>query len=463
MLPDAVSKHLDDNREGNLARLKELIAFPSVANSRPDDCRRCAEWLVARLESLGLTARVVEGEGRPNVIASCHADDAAPTLLIYGHYDVQPAEPLDEWQTDPFDAVVRDGFLYGRGASDDKGQLSAHLAAIEAWQRAGGGLPVNVKLLAEGEEEIGSPTMESFLAAHAEELSADAAVISDGEFHAPGVPAITYALRGLAYVEVTFRGPSADIHSGVHGGAVTNPINALARLVAALHDDAGRVALEGYYDDVLPLSGEERAAWERLGHDEGEYARSLGVAALGGGEKAFAPLERRWARPTLDCNGIVGGYTGVGSKTIIPAMASAKISMRLVADQDPKKVVAAFERFVAAHTPPGIVAETRLNAEARPVLLRRESAEMDAGRAALTEAFGREPVFVRHGASVPITEQIQRLLGLDAVLMGFGLPDDNIHSPNERFAVEQLHGAARACAAFYQNLRKGLTRPGESG
>ena len=457
MLPKAVSEYLDAHREQSLARLREFVAFPSVANSRPDDCDRCAEWLVGQLDALGLAARVEGGGGgRPNVIASAHVRDDAPTVLLYGHYDVQPAEPLEQWRTDPFEAVVRDGCVWGRGSSDDKGQLAAHLAAIEAWQRAGGGLPVNVKLLAEGEEEIGSPHMGAFLSARAAELSADAAVISDGEFFAEGVPAITYALRGLAYVEVTFHGPSVDIHSGVHGGAVTNPINALARLVAALHDDAGRVTLEGYYDDVVPLGDEERRQWAQLGLDEGEYTRSLGLEALGGGEKAgFTPLERRWGRPTLDCNGIVGGYTGAGSKTIIPASASVKVSMRLVPDQDPKKVVAAFERFVAAHTPPGIRAEMRLNAEARPVLLSRQSPAMDAARAALVEAFGRQPGMIRCGASVPITELIQRLLGLDAVLMGFGLPDDNIHSPNERFRLEQFHGAARAIAAMLGNLAAG--------
>jgi len=463
MLPKAVSEYLEANRDAHLAKLKEFIAFPSIANSRPEQCARCAEWLAGHMESLGLSARVEAGGGPPNVIAEARVDDAAPTLLIYGHYDVQPPEPLDEWRTEPFDAVVTDRCLWGRGASDDKGQLFAHLAAIEAWQRAGGGLPVNVKLLVEGAEEIGSPHMEAFLSAHADELSADAAIISDGEFFADGVPAITYALRGLAYVEVTFRGPAADIHSGLHGGAVTNPIDSLARLVGALHDADGRVALEGYYDDVLALSDDERRRWRELPFDAAAYGRSLGLDALGGGEAGFTPLERRWGRPTLDCNGIVGGYTGEGSKTIIPASASVKVSMRLVPDQDPEKVVAAFRRFVAAHTPRGIASEVKVNAEARPVLLAAESAAMDAGRAALTEAFAAAPAMIRCGASVPITELIQRLLGLDAVLMGFGLPDDNLHSPNERFRLGQLFGGMTACAAFLNRLREGLTRGGKSG
>jgi acetylornithine deacetylase/succinyl-diaminopimelate desuccinylase-like protein len=457
MLPKSVVDYLEQHREAHLARLMELLRFASVANApgEPDQCRLCAEWLLERLEELGIPGEIHPTEGRPNVLASVRADEAAPTLLVYGHYDVQPPDPLDQWRTEPFEPVVRDGCLTARGASDDKGQLFAHLMAIEAWQRAGGGLPVNLKLFFEGEEEIGSPRLEPFLTAHADALSADAAVISDSEFFADGVPSITYALRGLAYVEVTLRGPAADVHSGLHGGAVTNPVNALAELVGRMHDADGRVTLDGFYDDVRVLSDEERTEWGKLPFDEAEYARSLGVDGLGAGERGYTVLERRWARPTLDCNGIVGGYTGQGSKTIIPAEASAKISMRLVADQDPAKVVASFRRFVEANTPPGLRADVRVNAEARPVVLSPDSPAMEAGRAALAEAFGRPPAMVRCGASVPVTELFQRLLGLDAVLMGFGLPDDNVHSPNERYRLDQFHRGAVACAALMHNLRGG--------
>ncbi len=460
MLPECVKEHLQSHRDEHLAKLMELMRFRSVANTQPEECRACAEWLADYLEQLGLTASLAESQGPPNVIASLHAADDAPTLLVYGHYDVQPPDPLEEWRTEPFDPVVRDGYLLGRGASDDKGQLFAHLAAIDAWRRAGGGLPVNLKVIIEGAEEIGSPHMEAFLAEHAGELAADAAVISDGEFFADGLPSITYALRGLAYVEVTLRGPRADIHSGLHGGAVTNPINALARLVAAMHDDGGRVTIDGFYDDVAPLSDEERRQWRKLPAGEADYAASLGLEALGGGERGYSALERRWGRPTLDCNGVVGGYTGEGAKTIIPAAASAKVSMRLVPQQDPARIVAAFKRFVAAGTPAGITAEVKVNADARPVLLGRGSAAMDAGRSAMAEAFGRPPVMIRCGASVPITELIQRLLGLDAVLLGLGLPDDNIHSPNERFRLAQFAGGAVMAAAFMDNLRR--PRPASS-
>ena len=452
MLPEAVTKFLRDNRERHLGELFELLRFPSVANTEPQACRQAADWLVRRLGECGLQARAVATAGQPNVLASLHVGDDSPTLLVYGHYDVQPPDPLDQWQSPPFAPAFRDGAIWARGANDDKGQLYAHIMAIEAWQQAGGGVPVNLRVLLEGQEEVGSPDMDKFLAAHAEELAADAAVISDSGFFAENLPSITYALRGLAYVEVTFRGPWADIHSGLSGGAVTNPINALARIVAGMHDNAGRVTLTGFYDDVLPLTETERKGWEALPFDQAAYARSLGVEALGGGEAGFSVLERRWARPTLDANGIVGGYTGVGSKTIIPAEASVKISMRLVPNQDPARIVDGFRQYVAEHTPPGIRAEVKLNAGARPVMINTQSRAMEAGKAALAEAFGPDPAMVRSGASVPITELFQRLLGLDAVLMGFGLPEDNLHSPNEHYNLEQFYRGAIASAAMMGNV-----------
>jgi len=454
MLAEAVTEYLRANRQRHLAELFELLRFPSIANSEPEACRQVADWLVARLRKLGLEARAVATTGRPNVLASLHVDAGAPTLLIYGHYDVQPPDPLGLWDSPPFEPTVRGGAIFARGASDDKGQLYAHVMAIEALAQAGGGVPVNLRVLLEGQEEIGSPDMEPFLAAHADELSADAAVISDSEFFAASLPSITYALRGLAYVEVTFRGPAADIHSGLNGGAVTNPVNALARLVAGMHDGNGRVTLPGFYDDVLSLTDAERAQWEALGFDEAQYAQGLGVEALGGGEAGLSVLERRWSRPTLDANGFVGGYTGVGAKTIIPAEASAKISMRLVPNQDPDRVVEGFRQYVAANTPPGIRADVKLSAGARPVMIAPHSPAMEAGKVAMAEAFGRDAAMVRCGASVPITELFQRLLALDAVLMGFGLPGDNLHSPNEHYRLEQFYGGAVASAAMMCNIRR---------
>jgi len=452
MLPTAVSEYLLSHREQSLGSLFELLRIPSIANLDDGACPRAAEWLADYLHGLGVSARVCPTDGRPNVLGELHVDDRAPTLLVYGHYDVQPPEPLELWESPPFEPEVRDGWIYARGADDDKGQLFTHLMAIEAWQRAGGGAPVNLKLFIEGEEETGSPTLESFVADHAEELAADAAVISDSSFHSADCPSITYALRGLAGVELTVGGPDRDIHSGLFGGAVANPVNGLAKMIAALHDERGRVTIPGFYDDVRELTDDERRAWAKLDYDAAAVMTDLGVGDLGGGERDLPPLERLWARPTLDCNGIAGGYTGPGSKTIIPAAASTKISMRLVADQRPEKVLDGLRQFIAEHTPPGLTCEIKTMAGARPVLLAPDSAAMRAARAAVSEAFGRETTLVRCGASVPVTELMQRLLGLDAVLMGFGLSEDRLHSPNERFALDQFYRGAEAAAIFMQKL-----------
>jgi len=453
VVPEAVREYLESHRQEHVAALQELLRIPSIANvhDEPDACLRAAAWLVERLQGLGLEAEIVDvPDGRPNVLAGYRAGADRPTVLIYGHYDVQPPDPLEPWTSPPFAPAVRDGRLYARGANDDKGQLFCHLMAIEAWQRAGGGLPVNLIVLIEGEEEIGSPRLEPWVAAHADRLRADAVVISDSEFFAPGVPSLTCGLRGLTYVQLTLRGAASDVHSGLHGGALRNPANALAALLAGLHDPRGRVTLEGFYDAIRPPADSERQAWAALPFDEAAYARSLGLApeALTGGEAGLGVLERRWARPTLDCNGLVAGYTGQGAKTIIPAEATAKISMRLVPDQDPQQVVAALRDYVRQNTPPGLTASVDVHATARPVLLRHDSPAMRAGRRALEAAFGAEAALIRCGASVPVTELFQRLLDVDPVLMGFGLPDDNLHAPNEKFDLGQLYGGAAASAAF---------------
>jgi acetylornithine deacetylase/succinyl-diaminopimelate desuccinylase-like protein len=454
MLPAKISEYLLSNRSRHLAALVELLRIPSIANvrdRRPDGCQQAAEWLAAHLEGLGLKATILPAEGKPNVFAEGRAGADKPTLLLYGHYDVQPPDPLDLWTSPPFEPVVRDGSLFARGSSDDKGQLFALLCGVEAWQRAGGGLPVNVKVFLEGEEEIGSPHMEPFLAAHADLLKCDAVIVCDTGFFAPGVPTLVSALRGLAYFEITVTGPSRDLHSGSYGGAVTNPVNALARLVAGMHDENGRVTIPGFYDDIEPVSAEEIAAWRKLPFDESNFAREAGVSVLGGGEKALPVLERLWARPTLDANGIVGGYTGVGAKTVIASKASAKISCRLVAGQDPDKVLACARRYVEANVPAGCQVSMQVYTRARPVRFRADAPGMAEARGALEEAFCAKPVMIRFGASVPITELFQRLLGVDAVLMGFGLPDDCIHSPNERLALEQFYRGAVAAAALLGN------------
>ena len=457
MLNEAVRSYLRSHRDRHLRSLCDLLRMPSIANVTGGDdvCGACAQWLVDYLTGLGLRARVAPAEkGKPNVIASAHVDDDKPTLLIYGHYDVQPADPVELWNTPPFEPTIRDGKLYARGASDDKGQLFAHLMAVEAWLETAGQLPLNVKIFIEGEEEIGSPNVEPFLVNHADELAADAVVVSDLDFFAQGLPSITYALRGLTYFELTVNGPREDLHSGQHGGPVTNPLNALARMVAGMHDADGRITIPGFYDDVRPLSDAERAAWAELPFDAEKYAASLGVPALGGGERAYPPFERRWSRPTLDCHGIVGGYMEEGSKTVLPARATAKLSCRLVADQDPERIVAGIEQYVAANTPAGVTASVAIHAKARPVAVPTDSPAVTAARDALAEAFEHDTAMIACGASIPITELFQRVLGLDVVLMGFGLPDDNLHAPNEKFDLDQLYRGSEAAAALLENFAR---------
>jgi acetylornithine deacetylase/succinyl-diaminopimelate desuccinylase-like protein len=451
MLDRRVNEYLDSHRDESVRSLVEFLRIPSIANNSADgSCRKAVDWLRRTLEGLGFTVEELPPRDRPMVLAQRIINPAAPTLLIYNHYDVQPPGELDKWTTPPFEPDVRDGFVYARGASDDKGQLMAHLMALEAWDKTVG-LPVNVKMLIEGEEEVGSPHLKDVLEAHASRLAADAAVVSDGGWHDDDTPTITQALRGLVYVEITFHGPTADLHSGIHGGAVVNPINALAACVAAMHDENGRVTLEGFYDDVDEVEPAILRQWESLRFDESQYARELGVDSLAGGEKGLPVLIRRWARPTLDCNGICGGYTGEGSKTVIPSHATAKISTRLVARQDDNKIVESIKRFVASHTPAGIRSTVEVFAHSPAVVLSHNTPAMKTASDAVAEAFGKTPKLIRCGASVPVTGLLQSM-GLDVILLDLGLPGDAWHSPNERFSLEQLFGGARASAAMIQNM-----------
>ncbi len=464
MLEKAVKEYLESHRAEQLEELLRLLRFASVSSQsdHEGDCLACAEHIAGRLRRVGFDVELKPWRKHPVLIARSGEDispDSGPTVLIYGHYDVQPPEPLEAWESPPFEPQIRDAAVYARGASDDKGQLFAHISALEAFTRTAGRLPTRVIFFAEGEEEIGSPELEEFVAANAADLRADYAVVSDSQFFAPGVPTITYGLRGLVYVELALTGPATDLHSGTHGGAVVNPLNALARMIAGLHDDAGRVTLEGFYDDVASLTDAERQAWRDLPFDELAYAEDLGVEPLGG-EAGLGVLERRWARPTLDCHGIVGGYAGEGAKTVLPAAARAKISMRLVPHQRPEKALAAFEQFCAERAPAGVKAEVTVMTHARPVLVPMDSPAVAATRDALREAFGAVPAMVRNGASVPITELIQRVLRIEPVVTGFGLPDDNIHAPNERFRLEQFYGGIAASAALLHNLAAAGKRQG---
>ena len=452
MLPQVVKQYLDSHRQQNLDKFFELVRIPSIANRNDGNCLKAAQWLVKFLTDLGVRAKIVQSGGQPVVLGEAHASPSAPTVLIYGHYDVQPPEPLELWETAPFEPVVRDGAIYARGANDDKGQMFTHLMALEAYVRTGTPLPVNITFLIEGEEENGSPTLEEFIRTHAAQLKADATLVSDSEFFAPGVPAITYALRGVSHYELSVEEADHDVHSGLNGGALRNPLHAVAEMIASLHDADGRITIEGFYDNVLPLSTAERESWKKLPFDEPEYARSLGVDFLGGGEKGFTVLERLWARPTLDINGMIGGYTGPGGKTIIPARASAKISIRTVPNQDPVKIAQSLEKYIRDRTPKGMKSKLEISSLNRPVMLKMDSPAMQAARNALQFAFGAQTAMIRCGASVPVAEMFQRLLSQDAVMMGFGLPDDRLHSPNERFRLEQFYNGALASAAVLAEL-----------
>jgi acetylornithine deacetylase/succinyl-diaminopimelate desuccinylase-like protein len=446
---DRLLAALADDRPAMMDALREFLRFPSISNRPPDaGCGPCADWLALQLAELDFGVEVLSTPGQPAVLAERPAPHGAPSLLVYGHYDVQPPEPLELWDTDPFDPQVRDGRLHGRGTSDDKGQVFLYLAAVRAFRAAGVDLPVGLTLLIEGEEEIGSPNVEPLLADHADRLAADGLLISDSTFYDDRTPALTDSLRGLCAFELTVTGPGRDLHSGLEGGLVANPAEGLARLLASMRDPDGRIAIANLYDDVRPVDPADRDAWRRLHFDASEHARQIGLDCLAGGERDLHPLERNWARPTLDTNGLTAGYQGDGPKTVIPASASAKITMRLVADQDPQAVADALSRHVASHTPPGCRAELAVQSLGRPVRLTRCSPVARTAESALAAAFGQAPVWVGCGASIPITEIFQRVLGLDAVLLGFGLPGDRIHAPNEHIALDQLDRGAETLVRF---------------
>jgi acetylornithine deacetylase/succinyl-diaminopimelate desuccinylase-like protein len=416
-------------------------------------------------ERAGLVASIHETPGHPIVFGERCERPGAPTVLVYGHYDVQPADPLELWKTGPFEPDVRDGAIYARGATDDKGQMFTWIKAIEAWNEAGGGLPCNVKVLIEGEEEIGSRNLDDWIEANHDRLRCDCVAISDSEQFGPGLPAITYGLRGLVYYEVRVYGPKRDLHSGMFGGAVKNPLEALCEIIAGLKDPkTGRVLVEGFYDRVRPLAAWERDMFRSLPHDDARYREELGVPELRG-EEGYGTLERTWARPTCEVNGIFGGFMGAGAKTVLPAWAGAKVSMRLVPDQRAGEIAAAFERTVRRLAPPGVRVDAA-PAEAfagvapgdppkpyraggaDPVIVERETPWVRAAERALEAGFGRRPVFIRAGGSIPVVITFKKALGADAVLMGYGLPDDGAHSPNEKFHLEDFHRGCRASAAF---------------
>ncbi len=448
-----VLTHLDANRARAQDELAEFLRIPSISarSEHRKDTRRAAEWLAERMREIGLETSIHDTPGHPIVLGEWRdAGPSAPTVLIYGHYDVQPVEPLDLWTTPPFEPAVREGRIYARGSVDDKGQLFLHVKALEAHLRTNGRLPVNVILLAEGEEEVGSANLLPFVEQNAKRLAADAIVISDSPMLAPGLPTIGASLRGLAYFEVHITGPSADLHSGGYGGAVMNPATALARMIATLHDSDLHVAIPGFYDDVV-VAAEFRDQIKTLPFDAESFLAETGSSALVG-EAGYSTNERLWVRPTCEVNGLLSGYTGEGAKTVLPATAMAKISCRLVPDQEPSRIETLFGAHMRGVAPAGVKVEVRHLHGGRPWRAKLEGPLVAAATRALETAWGRAPVFAGEGGSIPIVPEFERILGAPALLMGFGLPGSNMHAPNEWMSVECFETGTRAAAMLLSEL-----------
>ncbi len=451
----------------DVADLAAFVAIPSVSAQPPHapDVRRSAEFLRDRLRKAGMTAEVWETEGHPSVYAEwlgAAGGESAPTILIYGHHDVQPPEPVEQWGTPPFTASVRDGRLYGRGVVDDKGQVYCHVLALEALLQETGRLPCNVKVIVEGEEEVGSAHFDALIAKKKERLRADTVVVSDTPMLDRDHPSICYGLRGLAYLEVEVIGPDHDLHSGGYGGGVANPGTALAEILATLHDKKGRVAVAGFYDDVARMPGRERKALAKLPFDEAAWLRSVGAPAAVG-ELGWTTLERLWGRPTCDVMGVVGGYTGPGAKTILPARALAKVSCRLVPEQDPGKIASLLEAHVRKVAPPGVRVEVRILHGGKPWRAEPRHRVFKAAARALEEAFGKPTVFIREGGSIPFVRSIADILQVPCLLVGFGLPDENAHAPNEWLDLANFRKGTIACALLYAevaaSIRKSPPKP----
>ena len=424
--------------------LIEFLRFQSVSADRAYRAHvfECANWLEARFRKMGLSARIFSTPGNPVVVACNERKPGRKTLLIYGHYDVQPPDPLDLWHSPPFEPVVKEGKIFARGSTDNKGQILAHILGIESVLAENHDLPLNLIVLVEGEEEIGSPNLESFLRENRSALQADVVAVSDTGMVAPGVPTFTYGLRGILCFEIRLRGPARDLHSGIFGGSVANPAMELSRMLAKLHDDDGRITVKGFYDKVLPVEDWERKLWSSLPFTEEIWLETTGSPALAG-EKGFSFLERVWARPTAEVNGLAGGYQGEGSKTIIPGTAMAKISFRLVPRQDPFELKSAIVDFLKQECPKSVEMEIISQHEGRPYLVKPDSEFGRAAQEALRRTFDKPIAFIREGGSIPITQSFKEILGIDTLLLGLALPDARVHSPDENFPIENLHAGIR--------------------
>lgn len=449
-IPSDLATWCASNDARSQAELFDFLRIPSVSarSEHKGDCLAAAQFVDSALKTIGFTTEIVPTPGHPIVVGEWRkAGPTAPTLLIYGHYDVQPAEPLELWTSPAFEPTVRDGRIYARGSVDDKGQLYLHIKALEAHLAVRGTLPVNVIVLAEGEEEVGSENLEAFLEREKTRLACDAVVISDSTMFAPGIPSILSSLRGMAYVQIDVQGANGDLHSGMYGGAVVNPAMALARILATMHDDTGRIAIPGFYDTVRPFPDAVRAQMRELPFSDEGLMHEVGVTALGG-EPGFTTLERLWTRPTCEVNGMLSGYTGEGAKTVLPAISMAKVSFRLVRDQDPDEIVKLVKEHVARVTPAGVTAMVTALHGGRPWRADLKGPIIEAGKRALHAAFGREPVITGEGGSIPVVGDFERILGAPVLLMGFGLPGENAHAPNEWISEENYRLGIRAAATL---------------
>ncbi|MGN7385683.1 dipeptidase [Sporosarcina sp. SAFN-015] len=451
---EKLDAYFTSKREEHLEQLKDFLRIPSISalSEHKPDMQKAAEWLKDSFHQAGLeNLSIDETEGHPVVYGDWLHAEGKPTILFYGHYDVQPVDPVNLWESGPFEPEVRDNKLYARGASDDKGQVFMHVKAVEALMNENGSLPVNVKFIIEGEEEIGSPNLEKYIEENKEKLAADIIVISDTGMYGPGKPAICYGLRGLAGVQIDVKGAKGDLHSGIYGGGVQNPIHAISEILASFHDKEGTIAVEGFYDDVRPLADEERAAYEALNFDEDALKQEIGVGELFG-EKGYSYLERTWTRPTLEVNGVFGGFSGEGIKTVLPSEAGAKITCRLVPDQDPEDIVKKLKAHIEEHKPAGVTVTVSEFDKGKPFITPFDHPAIQAAGKSYEKVYDVPTAFTRMGGSIPIVAAFDEILNLPVVLMGFGLSSENFHAPNEHFHLENFDKGLRVIGDYYNEL-----------
>jgi len=451
---DKIVDFINVNRDRYIDEMKRYLAIPSISAlpEHKGDVRKCAEWTADEMRRIGLqNVRLEETPGHPVVYGEWLGAPGAPTILFYGHYDVQPVDPVNLWTSPPCEATIRDGEIYARGSADDKGQVFMHFKAIEAHLKQTGSLPVNIKILIEGEEEVGSANLDNFITAHKDLLKADVVVISDSPMFDRGIPSICYGLRGLTYFQIDLRGSKSDLHSGSFGGAVANPAMVLAQVLAQMKDKSGRVKVDGFYDDVVALRPEERAEWAKLPFNEKKYKHELGAPKLFG-ETGYTTLERVWARPTFEVNGLLSGFTGDGAKTVLPAVAMAKVSMRLVPNQDPKKIGDLFEEYLKKVTPKTVELKITRMHGGKPWMTDFDNKYVQAAGRAIEQGFGQRPVFNREGGSIPVVSTFQEELGVPCVLFGVGLPDENAHAPDEKLDLGNFHNGVIASAYLYREI-----------